>query len=190
MKDKASTISLIVGLAIPVIMVILIALAVLLPGRNINPTTDFVYAVGSYPTYTTREGDTLTQHDLAIIEGRLTHTLHTYKAANNYPPYSYERESVPRLFIHNTKEDTNKEISIDEALNFLLSTETKSPDGFSVSFGRRSYGVFPFFFDGGSDNNEHAYLSNKTASKEITLTSGASKDIYSFQLVGWVIEEK
>ncbi|MDA1168792.1 MAG: hypothetical protein O3A36_00450 [bacterium] len=190
MKDKTSTISLIVGLAIPVVMVILIALAVLIPGRNINPTTDFIYATGSYPSYTTRDENTVIQHDLTIKNGILVDATQSYPVANNYPPYFHEKESVPRLFIHNTTENSNKEISLEEAKTLRLSAESKSPDGFTVSFGRRSYGVFPFFFDSGSDDSEHAYLSNQTASKEITLTSGAPKDIYSFQLVGWIIEEK
>jgi len=188
MKDKASTISLLVGLAIPVVMVLAIAGAVLIPGRNINPTTDFIYALGAYPSYTTRNQDTVTEHYLTVKNGVLTDDTQSYTADKNYPPYPYEKVSIPRLFLHTTTENTNKEISLEEAKTLRLSDETKSPDGFSVSFGSRSYGVFPFFFDSGSQNSERAYLSNRTASKEINLTSGASNNIYSFQLVGWVVE--
>src|SRR3989344_243980 len=183
MENKASNISLIVGLAIPVVMVLAIAAAVLLPGRNINPTTDFIYATGSYTSYTTRNGDTVTQHDLTVKNGVLTDTEQSYRAANNYPPYPYEKESLPHIYLQNTQENTNRELTLEQAKKFKLSSETTSPDGFTVSFGRRSYGVFPFFFDGGPDNSEHAYLSNQTASKEISLASDASKNMYAFQLV-------
>lgn len=188
MKTTSSNVSLIVGLAIPVVMVLAIAAAVLLPGRNLHPETDFVYAVGQYPTYTIREGDTITQHDLSVKDGVLTDTLQTYKATISYPPYPGEKESSPRLFLHNTKENTNKEVTLEQAKLLRLSADTKSPDGFKVSFGSRSYGVFPFFINDSSDI-EHAYLSNDTASKKIDLTTGSARDIYSFQLVGWVIGE-
>ncbi len=184
MKTTPSNISLIVGLAIPVVMVLAIAAAVLLPGRSLNPTTDFIYAIGSYPTYNTRNGDTVTNHELSIQNGKLTDATQNYQATG-YPPDTFVKEASPRLFLHNTKENTNKEISIEEAQKLSLSSETKSPDGFKVSFGTRSYGVFPFFFNDNSDI-EHAYLSNQTASKEIDLITDTARDIYSFQFVGWV----
>lgn len=189
MQDKASNISLIVGLAIPVVMVALIAAAVLLPGRSFNPTTDFIYATGSYPTYITRSGTTVTQHSLTVKNGTLTDTTQSYQQVE-HPSYPFEKESIPRLFLHSTTENTNKELTIDEVQNMKLSAEQKSPDGLTVEFGRRSYGVFPFFFDSGSSNYEQAYLSNQTASKEIQLTSDASSNFFSFQLVGWVLEQK
>lgn len=188
MEDNASKISLIVGLSIPVVMVLLIAAAVLLPGRNLTPTTDFLYVVGSYPTYITRSGNATLQHELIVQDGAVTDKMQTYTSPDAYPPYVTEKESTPRLFLHSTKEDTNKEISLEEAKKLRLSSEQKSPDGFTVSFGKRSYGVFPFFFDGGQEDLQHAYLSNQTASKEITLVSNAARDIYSFQLVGWVVK--
>lgn len=188
MKYTSSTISLIVGLAIPVIMVLAIAAAVLLPGRSLHPTTDFIYTIGSYPSYTTRSGNLVTQHDLAVKNGVLTDTTQTYTATDTYIPYPGEKESIPRFFLHNTTENSNKELTLEEAKKFTLSDEKKSPDGFTVSFGKRSYGVFPFFFDNGSDL-EHAYLSNQTASKEIDIISSNSRDFYSFQLVGWVVSK-
>lgn len=187
MKATSSNISLIVGLAIPVVMILAIAAAVLLPGRSLNPTTDFVYAIGSYPFYITRSGDTVTQHDLSIRDAKLTESTQTSQAAG-YPSDAFVREAAPRFFLHNTKEDTNKELSLEEVKNLSLSGERKSPDGFTVSFGRRSYGVFPFFFDSGSDM-EHAYLSNQTASKEISIVTDNAQDMYQFQLVGWVLEK-
>lgn len=188
MKDKASTISLIVGLAIPVVMVILIALAVLLPGKSLNPTTDFVYVIGSYPTYTTREGNTITQHEIIVRDGTIEDAAQIYETDAIYPPYPYEKESIPRFFIHNTLENSNKEISIEEAKKLRILPEQTSPDGFTVSFGRQSYGVFPFFYNEGNSDTQRAYLSDKKASKEIQLISDTSANIYSFQLVGWVLK--
>lgn len=188
MNDTSSTISLIVGISIPIVMVLAIAAAVLLPGRSFEPTTNFIYAIGSYPTYITRSGTTVTQHSLTVKNGTLTDTTQNYEQVE-HPSYPFEKESLPRLFLHNTVENTNKELTIDEAKTYTLSAEQKSPEGATIAFGKRSYGVFPFFFDEGSSNGEHAYLSNQTASKEIHLSSDTTYDFYSFQLVGWVVGE-
>ncbi len=187
MKTPAN-ISLIVGLAIPIVMVGLIAAAVLLPGQSLNPQTDFIYAVGPYPTYSTRIGNQITQHELSVKDGILTDSPTSYTAPADRYEYPPEKVSGPRFFLHRTASDTNEEISIEDAKKFKISTEKKSPEGLTVSFGQRSYGVFPFFGDGDNDR-DHAYLSNEYASKEVSLISDVSLNMYSFQLVGWVIAE-
>lgn len=186
MPDQSSKISLIIGLALPALMVAVIAGLVFLPGASINPTVDFIYVVGPYPSYTTWNGETLTQHDLSITEGTLRDTATNYVNSDRYIPPLQEKAAVPRFFIHRTATDTNEAIDIEKIRTLELSPNRKSPDGFTLTFGKQSYGVFPFFFDNTSDR-EHAYLSTERASKEITLISDTSINFYEFRLIGWVI---
>ncbi len=186
MADKSSKISLIIGLALPAIMVAIIAGLVFLPGKSLNPTTDFIYVVGPYPSYTTRSGDTVTQHDIMITNGKLAHTATSYNGRDGYIQYPDDRHTVPRFFIHRTQANTNEEIGIEALGKLMLSPDRKSPDGFTLTFGKQSYGVFPFFFNDNT-NRDHAYLSTNRASKEITLVSDTSIDYYAMQLVGWIV---
>lgn len=192
MSDQSSKISLIIGLALPALMVAGIAALVFLPNASLKPTTDFIYVVGPYPSYTTRTENTTTQHEIAITNGKLTHTETNYTENSGlignafYPP---NKNTVPRFFMHHTATDTNEEIDIEKIRALQLSSDRKSPDGFSLTFGKQSYGVFPFFFDNNSDR-EHAYLSTDHGSKEITLVSDTSITYYEFQLVGWVIANR
>ncbi len=186
MANKTAKISLIIGLALPALMVAIIAALVFLPSKTLHPTTDFVYVVGPYPSYITRTGDTVTQHDVSIINEKISHTTSSYNGRDGYAPYPGEKLIVPRFFIHRTQADTNEEIGIEELSKIEVSPNRKSPDGFTLTFGKQSYGVFPFFFNGNTDR-EHAYLSTEHASREITLVSDTSINYYEMQLVGWII---
>lgn len=187
MADRSSKISLIIGLSLPAIMVAVIAGLVFLPGQSVNPTSDFIYASGPYPSYTVRNGNAITQYDMSIKGGKLTRTATSFNSKDAYAPYPGEKNNIPRFFIHHTAKNTNEEIGLEEIEKLNLSPDKKSPDGFTLTFGRQSYGVFPFFFDNNSDR-EHAYLSTNRASKEVTLISDTSIIFYDFQLIGWVIK--
>ena len=186
MTNRSSKISLIIGLALPALMVAIIAALVFLPSKTLHPTSDFVYVVGQYPSYITRSGDTITQHDIAITNGKLEHTATSYAGRDEHALYPPEKSTTPRFFIHHTQTDTNEEVAIEELSKLTLSSERKSPDGFTLTFGKQSYGVFPFFFDGNT-SREHAYISTERASREITLVSDTSINYYAMQLVGWIV---
>lgn len=188
MPDTSSKISLIVGLSLPVVMVAIIAGLVFLPSRSLTPANDFIYVVGPYPSYTSKEGKTITQHDISIKNGQAIHTTTSYSGGKEYDVSPRDKIIIPRFFIHHTRTNTNNEISLEEVIKLRLSPERKSPDGFTLTFGKQSYGIFPFFFENRTDM-EHAYLSTDRASKEITLVSEVSIDYYQIQLVGWVITE-
>lgn len=188
MPDNSSKISLIVGLALPALMVAIIAGLVFLPSKLLDPTVDFIYVAGPYPSYTTRSGDIVTQHDLSIKDGKLTDTTTSYESRDAYPPiYPQDKSFTPRFFIHYTTSNTNEEIPYDKVRTLSLSPDRKSPEGFSLTFGKQSYGVFPFFFDNPS-SDDRAYLSADRGSKEITLISDTSINRYDLQLVGWVLQ--
>lgn len=185
MVDRSTNISLFIGLALPVVMVAIISAVVFFPSKSLHPTTDFIYVVGSYPSYTTRNGNDATQHDFSIKNGKIVDATTTYNDRGAYIPYPPEKDGTPRFFIHHTSTNTNEEVDLKYLDNFTLSSDRTSPEGLTLTFGKRSYGVFPFFFDSSTDR-EHAYLSTNKASKEITLISDTSINYYEFQLVGWV----
>lgn len=185
MADKSANISLIIGLALPVVMVAIISALVFFPSKSLTPAMDFIYAVGPYPSYITRNGDSVIQHDIVIKNGKLTDNTTNYSDRSSYIPYPPEKIIVPRFFIHHTLTNTNEEINLEELDKLTLSPDRTSPDGYTLTFGQQSYGVFPFFSDRVTDR-EHAYLSTGRASKEITLISDTSINYYEFQLIGWV----
>ncbi len=186
MANSSAKISLIIGLALPAVVVIVIAALVFLPSVSITPSEDFIYVAGPYPSYTTWSGSTSTQHDISIKNGKIVQSATSYTVEPGYPAYPQEKVTTPRFFIHHTTQNTNEEISFDDIATVTLSPNRTSPQGFTLTFGKQSYGVFPFFISEGTDR-DRAYLSTKRASKEINLVSDTSINFYEFQLVGWVI---
>lgn len=182
---KPSSISLIVGLSIPVLMVIGIALAIIIPARSIHPETDFIYALGQYPTSVQIENGTQIQHSYTIKNKQITDTTLTISDKQLIAPYPYQQTSIPRFYIHHTVTDTNDELTFEEVAKLSLSDDTLSPDGFTMTYGTTSGGMFPFYYEGGSDQST-AYLSKNSGSKKINVITKNNREQFSF--VAWVLK--
>lgn len=180
---KSSTVSLIVGLSIPVLMVIGIALAIIIPSRSIHPTTDFVYALGQYPTTLQIKNGQQVEHSYAIKNGTITDSSELIAPNLNVAPYPYQNAESPHFYIHHTATDTNNEISFEDAKKLTLSDDATSPDGFTMTYGTSSGGMFPFYFEGQNDRST-AYLSKNTGSKKITVVAKGNDLPFSF--VAWI----
>lgn len=180
---KSSTVSLIVGLSIPVLMVIGIALAIIIPGRSIHPNTDFIYTLGQYPVAMQSENGKQIQHSYSIKNGHIVDATLASSSKLDNAPYPYQGQGMPRFYIHHTVSDTNTEISFKDATTRILSDDATSPDGFTMTYGTSSGGMFPFYFEGQNDR-AIAYLSKNTGSKKITVIAKGNDLPFSF--VGWV----
>lgn len=182
---KPSTISLIVGLSIPILMVIGIAAAIIIPSRSIHPETDFVYALGEYPTTIQVENGQQVQHSYSIKNGHIIDSTLTVSLKPDVAPYPYQTQGTPRFYIHHTATDTNNELSLDDLKKLTLSDDAKSPDGFTFAYGTSTGGMFPFYYEGDNDRAA-AYLSKETGSKKVTVVAKGNTTPFSF--VAWVIK--
>ena len=126
--------SLIVGIAIPVFMIVLIAVSIYLPFLFAPaPQFDFLYVSGDAYAPNRQYG---------VENGVLV----------KYEAPSLEQRYTPkdaRLFIHNVLKNTDQEVSFEEAQKLQLDARLLSPDGYEVVYGSSEYGFFPFFFSGG-----------------------------------------
>lgn len=182
---KSSTVSLIVGLSIPVVMVIGITIAIIVPSRSIHPTTDFIYALGQYPAAIQIENGQQVQHLYSIKNNQIIESTLTISQKPNVAPYPYQGTETPRFYLHNTEANTNTEISFDELKKLSLSDDATSPDGFTMTYGASSGGMFPFYYEGEGDRAS-AYLSKNTASKKVTVITKGNQLPFSF--VAWVVQ--
>lgn len=168
---KKENITLIIGLAIPVVMVLFIAGAIYLPSLFVNvepPNFNFMYMTNnSYGEYTYK-----------VKNNKLTRKKIERK--NNH--YNSQNRQV-RFFIHNIKTHKNKELSFEEASAISINSNIESPDGFKIENGRRSYGLFPFYSRG---NYYTRYLTKDNYSEKIKLHTNSNNYYYSFRFLGWL----
>jgi hypothetical protein len=175
---------LIIGLAIPLLMIAFVAISIYVPSWFANPQYSFIYTVkDNYNMY----GDRYFVQNGAIAKETIPYPVST---DSRYPTEKYP-ETKSYLYIFDIKSKTAKEISLDEAKKLSLINDLVSPDGYKLEQGTNDSGVFELF--GGYDRyTSKWYLRNGAMNKEIMLQFPASvSDRYyyyndNFQFLGWI----
>lgn len=163
-------ISLIVGIAIPILMIVLIAVSIYLPSLFAPaPQFNFIYVT---------EDNYGQNFQFAVENGVLV------KREVKYPEHYTPKDA--RLFIHDVMKNTDQEITFEDAQKLKLDSLLKSPDGYEVVYGSSDYGFFPFFY-GGSDYNA-MYLKGHNTSKKLDLQSSTDGRYYyrNRRFLGWI----
>ena len=133
---KKENIPLMVGISIPILMIIFVAISIYVPSLFVQPKTDFLYSVG---------GDYYSKDIYSVQNGKII------VQGISYPEKYKEPMRNPKLFIYDMVKNESREISLEEAKNLNLNSNNKSPDGFEVVYGRQHYDIFPLFFYGDTD---------------------------------------
>jgi len=169
--NSKKNISFIVGIAIPIFMIVLIAVSIYLPSLFAPaPQFNFLYATG---------GNYGQNHQYGVENGVLV------KYEVKYPEHYAPRDA--KLFMHDVSKNTDQEIAFEEAQKLKLDANVKSPDGYEVVYGSSEYGFFPFFFSGGHDYNA-MYLKRNSVSKKLDLQSSSDGRYYyrNRRFLGWI----
>src|SRR4051812_7664420 len=111
---------LIIGLAIPVLMILFVAGAVYVPRFFLHPQYDFVYVNGDYY-----------YRQYSVENGKLIRQV-----LPEDPKLYYPKPTQPeKFFVYDIQTDTSKEISFSDAQKLVLDSNLKSPDGYEVKQG-------------------------------------------------------
>lgn len=170
MKNKKD-ISLIIGIAIPILMIVFVAASIYLPSLfSPSPKFNFLYVTGDryYGKY-----------QFVVENGKLA------KREVKYPEH-YNSE-VARLYIHDVLKNESKEISFEDAQKLYLDPNKESQDGFEVVYGSYDGGIFSIFF--GREDYDTVYLKGHNVSKKLNLSSSGNGHYYyynSFRFLGWL----
>jgi len=166
MARPSPNISLIIGLAIPFLMIILVALSIYVPAIfSPQPQYNFLYVTGD---------DYWNGRQYVVQSGKLIEREIVYR--DNYIP------QVARIFIHNVAANENQEISFEDAQKLFLNPNSKSPDGWEVVSGGDSGGFFLFSYSSGDYNS--MYLQGHNTSKKLNLQQDSSH--YRAHFLGWI----
>ena len=173
-------ISLIIGLAIPLLMIVLVAASIYLPSLFApSPKFNFLYVTGD---------DYYQAQQYVVEKGKLIKREVKYPEpyATPYTPYT---PGVARLFVHDVVRNESREISFEDAQQLSLNANIKSPDGFEVVYGSGSGGIFPLFFFSDIDYNA-VYIKGHNASRKLNLQVGTAGNYHyyynRFRFLGWM----
>ena len=166
-----------IGILIPILMIVFIALSIYLPQFFLNPQYDFLYVSGenysySFPKY--------------IVEGNTVVKREPTEAEKEQWGYRYD-ESILRVY--SAEKDVSTVISFADAQKLKLNPNSVSPDGFEVTHSRRNYSLFSEVFGGGYRGSGYV-IRKKNGSgdgKKIDIDTSGSY-YYGFKFLGWIEE--
>lgn len=170
---------LIIGIALPIVFIIIISLVIWLPSLSIQPAHNFIYSAegpsyGNYGPY---------RNSYKVVSGRLTLVPHQVQKGVNY---EYKADA-PTLFLYDVKNNTVHQIEFAEAERYILDPGPSSPDGYIVSYNYNHDGIFELF---GSNNSNSGYTISKGNARRplVGLQSGryGYGSLSDFQFIGWI----
>lgn len=169
--SSKKNISLIIGIAIPIFMILLTAVSIYLPSFFAPaPQFNFLYAT---------EDGYGQDRQYGVENGMLA----KYEVRDQ----QHDMPRAARLFIHDVSRNTNQEVSFEEAQKLRLDANIKSPDGYEVVYGSSEYGFFPFFSSGEHDYSA-MYLKGHNTSKKLELEQLSDGRYYyrNRHFLGWI----
>lgn len=181
MENKKNSWVLWLGLGIPVVALIFVAIFAYMPS-NLETKYDFLYYSKTYNNYC--GGNDLNTYK--VNNQKISVVTKNDIPADSYRTYSCNNVVIdpPRIYRYNVAAGTSNQISLVDAQKLLIDNNQISPDNISIQRGGyNNMGVFELF---GSGNNYNSiYLkNNKNQMKKIDL---GITDYYNFSLIGWVL---
>ncbi len=177
MKNK--NITLIIGIALPILFITIISIVIFTPNLFIKPQYNFLYSIeDSYYSYNQQY-----LNSYSIQNGHLVSTA--------LPVYSntkivYKGDNPP-LFLYDVKNNSTHQINFVDTKNLSIEAGPSSPDGYIVKYQYSNDGIFGLL---GSNNNQNGHVIAKgNGSKKLDgLDSGNYGYSYNenFKFIGWI----
>lgn len=171
---KKIDLALIIGLAVPVVMIVLVAGAICLPRLLADiedPQQDFLYTVGNAQGFF-----------VFVEDGRLRLEQPEAECGSRSSPGRSELQ----FFIHRVRDNTSERLTFAEASFLDLDNTALSPDGFEIAYGRKTELLFPMW---SSRDYGRLYLRKDGLAVELNLEFGESfNTAHTFKFLGWIKE--
>jgi len=175
---------------LPVAFISIVALSTYLPSYFLLTDYNFVYSLCTEgANYYSYQCDNYLQKRYSVVNGKLV--------VNSIDPaQDSDKDGVPdinekytaRIFLHDTKKNESREITLEEAHMLTLNGLLTSPDGVTVSSNYNRGANFFLFFDGGSSYGYYLTKGRNNRNK-LNLINRDDRYYYrdNFQFLGWVL---
>jgi uncharacterized protein YxeA len=174
---------LIIGLAIPILMVAFIALSIYIPNSLAHPTYNFLYVVRNPNQY--EQAQYIVEDSKVILK---PYEYRSYSSSTKGDVIKVSTTTTDKLYIYDVTKGTSKMISFNEAKNLSLDSDYESPEGYALVRPTRDYSLFDLFGTDRSENYGMWYLKKGSISKKIKLEGTGNVYYYdnSAQFLAWI----
>ena len=176
MEIIKKNITLVLGISIPILMILLVAGSIYLPGLFIKPHFNFLYVSVDDSYYNYNNGQQYSVQNDKLVKNEIKQP----ENPNYNPP-----QGESKLYLYNVTKNESEEVSFSDAQNLNLDSNIKSPDDFEVVYGSRGDSFFPFFWGSGTDYNAR-YLTGHNVSRKLNLQLNGSSYYNNFRFLGWI----
>jgi len=181
--------ALLLAFILPVILIVIVALSTYLPSLFLSTNYNFVYSSCTNGTnYYSYRCDNYLQKRYSVVDSKLVinDIDPTQDSDNNGTPDINENYTA-RIFLHDTKKNESREITLEEAQTLTFNSLITSPDGVTVSSSYDRGADFFLIFDGGSTYGY--YLTKGKSKSKLNLINSNERYYYrnNFQFIGWVL---
>lgn len=152
-------------------MIIVLAVAIYLPGVNKKPAHNFIYATGGNMYYGQLKYTVSGEY---LKENRVTPTLND--------PYYKGVEQITNLYLYDVESNSSTELTFEQASQYQLDPNTTSDDGYKVE---RGNGNGDFLFGSGGNDYNTWFIKGHNRSKKLKLNVSTA-NYYDVQFLGWV----
>jgi hypothetical protein len=182
----------IIAIALPVLLVIIIAILATLPNFGPRPQYDFIFTdSASRINYHTNNGCEVYSQYYAVEDTKLVkkdYVLNVFDERDIADPckgyQQVSKKDVPNLYLYNIEAEIIQPITFEELNTIAIKGTQISPDGFSVGKRFMDRGILDLF--GG--NNSGVFVSKKNNHIRLNIDSYNGSFYYTneFNVVGWV----
>jgi hypothetical protein len=192
--------AIVLAFALPIALIVIVTLSAYLPSLFVSTDYNFVYAICEPNSYYNKCQKYLSNRYLVVdnklvynavdpieisFEGDRPKPSQDYITSFSTNDSMYDDEAI-RLYLHDTKKDQSRELTLEEAQTLTLSSHLTSPDKVSISTHYNQRGDF-IFFSGGRSQYNH-YLTTETSRKKLNIMNqNAPYYELNFQFIGWVL---
>lgn len=163
-----------IALAVPVLMILLVAGMIYLPGLTKSPKYNFLYMSGSNSYY-------YGSREYSVNDGYLVHN--ELPTSTNPSYYNYGKTSQPKFYVYDVAKGVSEEVSFAEAQKYKMDSSNTSVDGYIIQQGNSGGGGF--LFGGISGEYNSWFIKGHNRSRKLNLKLNGP-DYYNFQFLGWV----
>lgn len=173
---KREDFALIIGLALPVIFMIILAIAIYLPNLSVKPQHNFIYTLPQYSYHKEY------QMEYFITDNHIAQKQAIVLSQNNN---AVILPGGPDLYFYDVHKDTSHQLTYKEAEQYTLVPGPSSPDGYTVTYNYSHGGIFELF--GSGSDKSGMYISSGKGSKKLTGIQNTRYYNYSnINIIGWV----
>jgi len=176
---------------LPIVLIIVVALSTYLPSLFISTNYNFIYtSCADGRNYYYYDCNYYLEKRYTVVDGKLVaNTIDSTQDSDNDKIPDIKENYTARIFLHDTKANESREISLEEAQMLSLNGLLTSPDGVTVSSDYSYSGGGEFFIFGGGSSSYGYYLTKGKSKSKLNLINDNDRYYYqnNFNFLGWVL---